>query len=126
MASIIYTPSHDVSIPDNGPLFGAHTVVAEVSVANSGNSAGNVQMYISPQRDQVAGTVDRQTVPAGGNVALRASYTVGATTGIKQLWAVVTDDASPPNELAAHRFSDTISQRRPQLAVQGHISINVG
>ena len=124
MASVVYTPSHDVNIPDNGPIIGAHPVVAEVSVRNTGNAPGNVEFYISLRREESMGTVDRKTVGAGETVAMRAVYSVGATTGVKQLWAVLRDDQR--NELAAHRFSDTISQRQPQLEVQGHISINVG
>jgi hypothetical protein len=124
MASIVYTPSHDVNLPDNGPLFGAHTVVASAQVSNTGTGAGHVQMYISPRREEVGGGVDRQTVEPGQTVSLTASYNMPGSLGIAEMWAVVTDDEG--NELAAHRFSSRISQREPQLEVQGHISISVG
>ena len=124
MASILYTPSHDVNLPDNGPLFGAHTVVATAQVSNSGTGAGHVRMYISPQRDQAAGSPDTQEVGPGQTVSLTASYNMPGSLGIAQMWAVIIDGDG--NELAAHNFSSRVSQRQPQLEVQGHISISVG
>jgi len=129
MASIIYTPSHTVSLPDEGqdPLFGAQRATATVTVANTGNAPGNVQLYISPdRRASRGGSIARQTVGPGESVELTASYQFAATTGLKNAWAVVTDDATPHNELAAHQFELTVSRQQAQLAVQGHISINVG
>jgi hypothetical protein len=129
MASIIYTPSHDVSLPDEGqdPLFGAQTATATVTVTNTGNAPGNVQFYISPdRRASRGGRIDRKTVEGGESVDLTASYQFEASIGLKNAWAVVTDDATPHNEIDAHRFLLTISQRQAKLAVQGHISINVG
>jgi hypothetical protein len=129
MASIISTPSHDVRLPDEGqdPLFGAQTATATVTITNTGNAPGNVQLYISPdRRASRGGRIARQTVGAGESVELTASYQFEASIGLKNAWAVVTDDATPHNEIDAHQFSLTVSRRQAQLAVQGHISINVG
>ena len=131
MASIIYTPSHEVRLPDEGqdPLFGAQRATATVTVTNTGNAPGNVQFYISPdRRASRGGRIDRKTVGAGESAELTASFEFEASIGLKNAWAVVTDDATPHNELenGAHRFSLTVSRRQAQLAVQGHISINVG